>query len=72
MNEFKIRPFSKTQLAQLYFPDSTAVAARRRLMRWIMHCKPLVEALAEANYKPRSCWFSPRQVRLIVDFLGCP
>lgn len=72
MLEFKIRPYTKTQLAQIYFPGSTEEAARRRLMRWIKHCKPLVKALGDANYSTHNMCFSPRQVRLIVDFLGIP
>lgn len=72
MSEFKIRPYTKSQLAQMYFPESSDEAARRRLMRWIARCKPLVKALAEANYSPHNCMFSPRQVRLIVDYLGNP
>lgn len=72
MSEFKIRPYTKSQLARLYFPDSTDLAARHHLMRWIAHCKPLRESLDSANYNVRNRWYTPHQVRLIVEYLGEP
>lgn len=72
MQEFKIRPYTKSQLAQMYFPELSNVAARRRLARWIARCQPLCDKLADANYDKNSRWFTPNQVRCIVEHFGEP
>lgn len=72
MQEFKIRPYSKSQLAKIYFPELSTIAARHRLARWIARCKPLCEQLAESNYNKRSHWYTPNQVRCIISHLGEP
>ena len=35
----------KSELALLYFPDSTSAVATNRLMRWIYDCPPLMMEL---------------------------
>ena len=75
MNEeqdFIIRPYSKKELALMYFPESEPITAVHRLMRWIIRCKPLWDELQQMAYKPRSKNFTPRQVRAIVYYLGSP
>ena len=37
---FKIKSYSKAELAMLYFPDSDQHVAVNHLMRWIYGCKP--------------------------------
>lgn len=70
---FKMRPYSKKELAALYFPDTaqsaTAVANLRNLMR---RNPALLDELTEALYKPRDKIFTPRQVRIIIRYLGEP
>lgn len=72
MSEFKIRPYSKSQLATIYFPGSTEMAVRRHLSRWIARNKQLCESLESTNYRVSNRWYTPHQVRLIVECLGEP
>lgn len=70
---FRIRPYSKRELAQLYFPDTvngeTAVANLRNLMR---RNPDLLHELANARYKAHDKIFTPKQVGIIVGYLGEP
>ena len=75
MNEeqdFIIRPYSKKELALMYFPESMPSMASKRLRRWIQQCKPLWNELQQMDYKPQSKGFTPRQVQAIVTYLGDP
>ena len=72
MEECKVRPYTKKELALLYFPDSTPQAAGKHLKAWILRNKPLMEELEKTGYQSRSKSYNPRQVRLIVDYLGEP
>lgn len=75
MNEptFRIRPYSKRELARLYFPDTlldeSAVANLRNLIK---RNAELIDELKKAHYRPHNKMFTPRQVRIITDFLGEP
>ncbi len=75
MNEpiFRIRPYSQKELVKLYFPDTrnedSAVANLRNLMK---RNPDLLEELAAACYKPHDKVFTPRQVSIIVRYLGEP
>lgn len=72
MEDFKIRPYTKKELALRYFPDSSPRTAVNHLMGWIYRCQSLLEQLEEAGYEKSSKAFTPRQVRLIVNHLGEP
>ncbi|MCR5394104.1 MAG: DUF4248 domain-containing protein [Bacteroidales bacterium] len=73
MNEFEIRAYTKKELALCYFPSSTNPhTAVNRLMSWINRCEPLHSMLEMNGYRKMSRWFSPREVELIVDYLGEP
>lgn len=75
MNEtiFRIRPYSKRELAALYFPETvnaeTAVANLRNLMK---RNSDLLGELEKARYKPHDKVFTPRQVAIIVRYFGEP
>lgn len=75
MNEltFRVRPYSKRELAKLYFPDTmneeTAVANLRNLMR---RNKELLDELRQAHYRTCDKVFTPKQVGIIVSYLGEP
>lgn len=66
------RFYSKKELALLYFPDSEPRIARAHLMRWIANCKPLCAALHETHYDPKAKYFSPKQLKLVLEYLGEP
>ena len=65
----KIRPYSKSELAQAYAPEITSQAALNRLAAWI---RPLTEALRQTGYYTKQRLFTSRQVALIFEYLGEP
>ena len=73
MDSFRIRSYSKAELAMCYFPTTpNPHTAVNHLMSWIKRCTPLYGSLVRHGYTNTSKWFSPRQVRLIVEYLGEP
>ena len=72
MEEFKIRMYGKSELAQKYCPYLSQSAARRKLMQWIMMQPRLVESLHTSGLTESSKNFTPLQVRLIVEAIGEP
>ncbi len=73
MDDFAIRSYTKKELALCYFPTSeNPHSAVNHLMSWINRCIPLREALEAQGYKKSAKWFSPREVRMIIDHLGEP
>lgn len=43
MIEFKIRAYGRMELAQLYSPELTGIAAYRKMNKWIVRCPGLQE-----------------------------
>ena len=63
------RSFGRTELALKYNPDSTPQTAWRRMRVWLE--QPLLKQnLQRLGYDGRQRVFSPRQVALIVSWLG--
>ena len=60
-------PLKKSDLASLYFPELAPHQACNRLRRWIIR-----EELLLSGYSPTQRFFTPRQVRLIIRYLGEP
>lgn len=71
-NSFHYGALTKTELAQLYFPERLPASARRKLNYWIAHNKQLTECLVLTGYKPRNIELTPAQVDLIIEYLGEP
>ena len=69
MDEFKIRSYTKKELALFYFPDASPHTAVNRLMRWINRNAPLLVGLEGLGYCKTARWFTSREVRLIVEHL---
>jgi len=67
-----IRTYGKGELAQLYCPNITTAAARKKLMQWINLYPNLMDALHQAGFSDTTRSFTPAQVRLIVEALGEP
>ncbi len=73
METFQFRSYSKKELALLYFPHSTDPhVAVNHLISWIKRCKQLYEELEGMGYIKTSKYFSPREVKTIVRYLGEP
>lgn len=70
--DFQIRPYTKKELALMYFPDSLPRTASKHLMTWIERCTPLWNKLIEEGYQKTSKSFTPKQVKDIVYYLGEP
>lgn len=43
MSEFKIRAYGRMELAQLYSPQLTDIAAYRKMKKWISLCPGLLQ-----------------------------
>lgn len=70
---FRIRPYSKRELASLYFPETQNIdSAVSNLRLWIKRNDKLLSELAEAGYKPHNKVFTPKQVGIIVRYFGEP
>lgn len=68
----QLKTYSKQELAMLYFPDVDPVCARKHLWRWICNCPELAATLSGTHLSARSKMFTPRQVALIIEYLGEP
>ena len=69
---FKIKSYSKAELAMLYFPDSDLHVAVNHLMRWVYKCKPLMDDLNKTGYRKQAKYLLAQQVRMVVEHLGEP
>ena len=65
-------PLRKSALAASYFPELASHQACNRLRRWIIRCTELYDKLRETGYRPEKRIFTPRQVGLIIHYLGEP
>lgn len=70
--EFKIHSYGKSELASLYLPNVTPHAARRTLNAWINLSPGLNERLNQTGLTPSSHYYTPAQVRMIVEAIGEP
>ena len=72
MKEFKIRAYGRMELAQLYSPQLTDIAAYRKMKKWIFLCPGLLQLLYDLGDESKRRSFTPLEVRVIVDALGEP
>lgn len=66
------KSYPKSELALLYFPDSTPHVALNHLNAWIRQCDELVKQLASCHQSRHAKFYSAKAVRLIVEYLGEP
>ena len=64
-------PLRKSALAASYFPELASHQACNRLRRCI-RCTELHDKLLETGYRPEQRIFTPRQIGLIIHYLGEP
>ncbi|MCC8133525.1 MAG: DUF4248 domain-containing protein [Tannerellaceae bacterium] len=72
MPEFKIKAYGLQELELLYFPHNTPASASIQLKRWITLNKNLCMILTEAGYNFGQKLLTPRQVGVIMEYLGEP
>ena len=70
--QFRVRCYTKSELARLYTPWVERKSAARNLRRWILRNQELSAALDRLGYRPADRILSAAQVREIVRFLGEP
>ena len=61
-----------TELAQMYFPNSTQRSATTQLKRWINLNAELQARLAELHYSKGQRSLTPLQHEAIIYYLGSP
>ncbi len=66
------QPYTKSELATMYFPIGSTSNALRRLNRYINHAHGLLPALLATGYRVNDRHFTRRQVQLIFEYLGEP
>lgn len=69
---FRIRCYTKGELALLYTPWVERKSAARNLRRWIVRNSELSNVLQTLGYRPSDRILSAAQVREIVRYLGEP
>ncbi len=69
---FKIRSYRWAELAKCYSPNVLPASAARLLRRWVNRNTRLASSLAETGFKVRQRVLTPKQVALIIDYLGEP
>lgn len=71
--QFQIRTYGYNELAQLYFPFVTPHSATVMFRRWILRNQNLLSSLhAIGDPIAHQKTLTPRQVQIIVEFLGEP
>ena len=71
-SDFIYRPYTKSELAQLYAPHSTPATALQQLYRWIKQHPHLEGELQAMGYNKLRRTFLRNEVALIVHYLGEP
>lgn len=64
--------YGRTELALAYNPSLDPQTAWRKLKEWMAYNKELTAALAMSGYDPKRRSFTPKEVRLIFEYLGEP
>jgi len=70
--EFIIKGYHKAELAQMYHPDMSVPSAMCKMRRWINRNAKLKRKLMEVQVSGQNHAYTPREVGVIVEFLGEP
>lgn len=73
MNEERFSPYSKRELAAMYFPHTIKEqSAVKNLRRMMLRIPELMKELDAAYYNHRGWGFTSRQVGILFRYLGQP
>jgi hypothetical protein len=73
LETFEIRSYGKSELAMRYFPKAqTPAGALSNLNFWIRRCTDLSAALRACGMARKAKSYTPKEVALIVYYLGEP
>lgn len=67
-----IRTYSKAELAMMYNPTQCITVALQTLARWMKMNDSLMQELQVAGYNKYRRSFTPKEVEIIVRYLGTP
>lgn len=70
--KFKVRAFGYGELAQIYFPQITKQSATVQFRRWIRINEDLQKELKASGFKRFQKLLTPKQVEIIIKFIGEP
>lgn len=70
--EFKVRAYGRTELAQMYSPYIAPQSAYTKLVRWIRMSPELSKLFVKNGKLQNKRSFTPREVKQIVEILGEP
>lgn len=70
--KFIVRGYGKGELAMLYMPGICRCGALKQFNRWIERNTRLMAELIETGYSGTERIFTPKQVELIVEYIGEP
>ena len=65
--KFVVRAYGKSELAMMYFPKDSQETATNKFRNWL-RINPRLRGYINVN----SRWFTPKQVRRIVEEVGEP
>lgn len=69
---FHLRAYTKVELATMYSPTQCVTVALQTLSRWMRTNAMLMEELQTIGYNKYRRGFTPKEVRIIVKYLGEP
>jgi len=69
---FEVHTYGFNELAQLYFPNISPASASRKFGQWIYSNTQLMQSLTELNWKKRSKFFTPKQVKALIGHFDPP
>ncbi len=69
---FPIRNYTKAELAMLYCPGECVTNALNNFSRWMRLNRPLTAELRKIGYNKYRHRYLPREVALIVKYMGEP
>ena len=72
VEEWPVRPYSKSELARAYAPEIGERSALNRLSRWLRGNVLLYQALLDTGYRCAQQIFNSKQVELIFEYIGRP
>lgn len=72
MEEFKLKAYTKADLALLYSPHSGTATALQNLYRWMKRNHALMTELNAVGYNKFRHSFLKQEVGIIVKYLGEP
>lgn len=71
-NSFCVRSYTKVELSMLYNPELCVTLALKALSRWIRANSKLLEELDAVGYNKYRRTFTPKEVAIIIRYLGEP